>query len=163
MDLLMSVGYFNEGYRSYMIDPDLTASVLCTGNKVVMTKRISILHHREWSEGVDWHKKIKHEMGGIDNRKIYYEKFRFLQNSLSPSVQLKKRFGNSVGRFLFNGSSESFIRCKLNRRDWINLFGGHFIRLSDPLRTINLPYHLLQQIPLHLLKIGTNPYRYLVE
>ena len=46
LDLLRSVGFFNEDYYSYNIDPDITASVLCTGKKVVMTKKISVLHHR---------------------------------------------------------------------------------------------------------------------
>ncbi len=43
------IGFFNEGYRSYMIDPDITASILCTGHRVVMTRAVAVLHHREWA------------------------------------------------------------------------------------------------------------------
>ena len=49
-ELGRQIGFFNEGYRAYMVDPDLTASMLCTGYRVVMTKAVAVLHHREWAE-----------------------------------------------------------------------------------------------------------------
>ena len=50
-DLARRVGFFNESYRSYMIDPDLTASILCTGHKVVMTRQVAVLQQRRGEVG----------------------------------------------------------------------------------------------------------------
>ena len=87
-ELLRSVGYFNEDYRSYTIDPDLTASVLSAGKAVVMTKQISVLHHRTWDQDGNFDDRARREMGGIDNPAIYSKKFRYLD---VPPVALSPR------------------------------------------------------------------------
>src|SRR5574341_384263 len=69
-NLLRAVGYFNEMYRSYTIDTDLTTSVLCAGTSVVMTKNLSVLHHREWAEQETLEKMVR-DQGGIDNKSVY--------------------------------------------------------------------------------------------
>jgi GT2 family glycosyltransferase len=187
VDSLRSVGYFNESYRAYMIDPDLTASILCTGKSVVLTKSISILHHREWAENVDVKDKIKREQGGINNKRIYMEKFSFLRNSPKLLVfhQQRSRLHRhaTVGPFhvdsdtlkmcriwlgylrqiLFLGAGPDAVRLGLNWCDWNNLIYGRFVRLTDPLDCKNFPYYLVQRLPRHLLLSGANPYRHLVE
>jgi GT2 family glycosyltransferase len=161
--LLRSVGYFNENYRSYFIDPDLTASVLCTGKCIVMTKRINIYHYRAYTEtGETVEEQMKREMGGIDNEKIYQEKFRFLEASLTPGVWIKKQVGRCLGKILFLQSRPDSIRFRLNHCDRINITHGRFIRLTDPLENIRHPYHLVQKIPAKLLISEANPYRHLV-
>ena len=157
-DLLRSVGYFNEGYRSYTIDPDLTASVLCAGRRVVMTKRVCLLHHRSWAEHEDVQVKVKRETAGIDNKAIYGEKFKFLKTSKTLVARAQARLGVYVGRILFNGSKPESRRLGVNRRDWRNITRGRFIRLTDPLANIPHPYHLTQKIPSRLLMSKTNPY-----
>lgn len=160
-DLLKSVGYFNEAYRSYTIDPDLTASVLCTGKSVVMTKRISLPHHREWANH-EGEEKIKRDMGGIDNAKIYREKFEFLEVPRIHPSRIKARLGRYVEQILWLHSGPGSLRFGLKRRDWHNLSRGRFIRLTDPLENMRHPYHLVQRIPRSLLTLETNPYRHLV-
>lgn len=162
-NLLRSVGYFNESYRAYTIDPDLTASVLCTGKSVVMTKRISVLHHREWAKDDEWKEKIKRDMGGIDNAKIYHEKFKFLEGSHTLPMRVRARLGGYLARILLVRSTPNSTRLGLNYRDWRNVTRGRFICLTDPLENMRRPYHLVQRIPRSLLELPTNPYRHLVE
>ena len=161
-DLLRSVGYFNEGYRSYTIDPDLTASILCSGRKVVMTKRVSVLHHREWAEheGTD---KIMREMRGIDNARIYRRKFEYLAQprTLSLARRLKNRIFTYLERILPLKTGSDSLRFGLNRRDFRNVTCGRFIRLSDPLKNRKNPYHLVQSIPTKFLAREANPYCHL--
>ncbi|MBI4539322.1 MAG: glycosyltransferase [Gemmatimonadetes bacterium] len=164
-DLLAAVGYFNEAYRSYTIDPDLTASVLCTGKWVVMTKRIAVLHHRGWEGNGRAESVSAREATLARNLGIYREKFRFLADGVSRSALrdgLKARTGRIVGRVLFKGVEPRGVRFGLNRRDWYNITYGRFIRLTDSLENRGRPYHLVQRMPRWLLRSEGNPYRHLV-
>lgn len=151
------VGFFNTGYRSYMIDPDLTASILCTGHRVVMTRDVAVLHHREWAER-EGDEKVAREMGGIDNFAIYRRKFAFLATS-SPLPWIRERVLRYAWRLLYLGASPDRRRFWMNRRDWINLAGGRFISLFDPIVHAGRPFHLAQRIPDRLLSNPGNPYR----
>lgn len=157
--LARAVDFFNEGYRSYMIDPDLTASMLCMGRRVVMTRYVAVLHHREWAEtegpGID--AKVARDMGGIDNVAIYRRKFAFLAPTRTLSARLRARLVRYAARLLFLGASPEARRLGLNRRDWVNLAGGRFISILDPVKHIGLPYHLAQAIPAARLASPDNP------
>ena len=161
-DLLKSVGYFNEDYRSYTIDPDLTASILCTGQRVVVTKEIGVLHHREWSEE-EWDEKMNRDMAGIDNFRIYSEKFEFLLSSESFLAKFGTWIVPSLLYSLFSNADVDDTYLGLNFRDWRNLIGGRFIRLFDPLIYRNREYYLNQIIPNKYLCLENNPYRHLVK
>ncbi|MBI5055291.1 MAG: glycosyltransferase [Nitrospirae bacterium] len=154
MELLRSVGFFNELYRSYTIDTDLTASVLSAGKSVVMTKHVSVLHHREYieREGKD---RIKQSMAGIDNAKIYAGKFKFLGASPYPA-RVKNALGLMLGKLLFPEPDTE--RFGLNTRDWTNLTRGRFISVMDPVINWQNPYHLTQKIPRNMLGLKENPY-----
>jgi glycosyltransferase involved in cell wall biosynthesis len=157
-DLARQVGFFNEGYRSYMIDPDMTASILCTGHTVVMTREVAVLHHREWAER-EGNEKVERDMGGIDNFAIYRRKFAFLEASRTPGARIRARAVHYLARLLFLGARPDARRLMLNRRDWINLAGGRFISLFDPIVCAGRPYNLAQRIPTALLDSAGNPYR----
>ena len=152
------IGFFNEGYRSYMIDPDITASILSTGHRVVMTREIAVLHHREWAEQ-EGDEKVARDMGGIDNFAVYRRKFGFLAPSNTLAARLRARLVRYAWRLLFLGAGPDARRCWLNRRDWINLAGGRFLSLFDPLIHLGRPYHLSQAMPAALLESPANPYR----
>lgn len=151
------VGFFNESYRAYMIDPDLTASMLSAGARVVMTRRIAVLHHREWAE-TGGEEKVVREMGGIDNRAVYRSKFGYLAASATPAARLRSRFVHYAWRLMFLGAAPGATRFGLNWRDWHNLAQGRFISLLDPLKNAGRPYHLTQTIPAALRESGGNPY-----
>ena len=156
--LARQVGFFNEGYRSYMIDPDMTASILCTGHRVVMTKAVAVLHHREWAER-EGDEKVARDMGGIDNAAIYRRKFAFLSPSHTLFVRIRARLVYYIARVLFLGVDPGSRRLWLNRRDWYNLAGGRFMSLLDPLIHAGRPYHLAQALPPALVDSPDNPYR----
>jgi len=162
MKLLRAVGFFNESYHSYTIDPDLTASVLCAGKDVVMTKKVSLLHHREWSEhlsGEDAKALVKRNMKGIDNKRIYHEKFKFLEIAPGQRTRRKIRLRRLLQRcLLLNG-----LGLGLSREDWRNFSRGRFVPLMDPWKNRRHSYHLVQRIPRNLLMVPTNPYKHLVD
>lgn len=152
------VGFFNEGYRAYMIDPDLTASILSTGARVVMTRDIAVLHHREWAEK-EGDEKVIREMGGIDNFAVYREKFSYLAPSATAAATLRSRLMHYAWRIMFLRTTSGTTRFGLNWRDWHNLAQGRFISVFDPLESAGKSYHLDQMIPAPLLASRLNPYR----
>jgi GT2 family glycosyltransferase len=154
--VVRAVGFFNEQYRSYMIDPDLTASVLALGKQVVMTRDVSVLHHREWAEK-EGDEKVARDMGGINNQAIYHERFGFLAGTRTLGVRVRGRVGRYLTRLLFLGAAPESRRFGLNRRDWQNLSAGRFISVLDPFRTAGKPYHLAQRIPPHVVAHARNP------
>ena len=161
-NLLRSLGYFNESYVSYWIDPDLTASVLCSGKTVVMTKQVCILHRREWSLSEDEEDKERRSRWQQAGRQIYLDKFEFLAASWTPVIEARQIAGRYLGRLLFFQTTAESKRFGLNRRDWRNLAGGRFIELTDPVENHKKPYYLAQRIPPGLLASEANPYGHLV-
>jgi len=155
-DLLAKLGYFNEEYRSYGIDPDLTAAVLCSGKKVVMTKKVSVLHYRE---PTDQDKRRKE----LENYKaIYRQRFQFLGlNSRLQQLRLNIRF--FMLKNLFRRAKADTLRFGMNRHDRKNLIKCNFIRWADPFFCWSLDHHLVQKIPTSLLLNKTNPYRHLLS
>jgi GT2 family glycosyltransferase len=159
MKLLRSVRYFNEGYRTYLIDPDLTASVLCTGKKVVMTKDVCILHHREWADD-NWEAKIQGAMNGINHYQIYLDKFAFIR-SRTIWERIRKWVGFAMSIPFLDGILIKLMG--LNSRDWLNLTKGRFISPLDVLSNIHKPYHNVQRVPKSVLNRERNPYKHLLQ
>lgn len=160
MALLAAVGGFNEAYRSYTIDPDLTASVLCAGRRVVMTRAVSVLHHRRWADEEPWEQRVRREMGGIDNEAIYRRKFRFLAGTATPVAWGRRWLMRAAEEALFMGAGPGTSRFGGTRRDWRNLARGRFLPLSFQGRA-KRPYHLDQRIPARWLAHPDNPHRVL--
>ena len=156
--LARQVNFFNEQYRSYMIDPDLTAAILCTGHRVVMTRKVAVLHHREWAE-TEGDEKVAREMGGIDNFAIYRRKFAFLAASRTMGARVRGRLMRYVAGALFLGARPGATRFGLSRRDFVNLGGARFTSLLDAFVNAGRPYHLAQSLPPALLASAGNPCR----
>lgn len=159
MELLRSVGYFNQDYKTYLIDPDLTASVLCAGKKVVMTKDICVRHHREWADE-NWESKVQGTMNGINHYQIYLDKFSFVQKRTLPE-RIRKWIGRAMSLPLLGNVLMKFMR--LNTRDWLNLTAGRFISPLDVVQNRNNPYHNVQRIPQDVLNREHNPYKHLLQ
>ena len=160
--ILRDVGYFNENYHTYFFDPDFTASVLCTGHSVVMTKDVGIQHHRDVEDIEDWNSKIDKELSRVDHKKVYYEKFKFLADTHTPLVRFANWFSRYLIYFLFLNAQPDTKRLGLNRRDWRNIITGRFIKLFDLIQNKNRDYYLVQKLPRSVLLDERNPYRYLV-
>ncbi|MCB0104086.1 MAG: glycosyltransferase [Anaerolineales bacterium] len=161
-EVARSVGFFNEDYPMYMIDPDLTASILCTGKKVVMTKPVCVLHRPEWALQ-DKASKKKDRLKGVDHLEIYRRKFFFLEKrSLMEQFKRVVRFA-FYGLYLNMLSNAVMKMLVLNSRDWQNLTKARFIHLFDPIKNRSKPYHNEQQIYRNILLRPGNPYRHLVK
>ena len=159
MKLLRSVGYFNEDYKTYLIDPDLTASVLSAGKKVVMTRDVCVRHHRKWADE-NWESKVQGTMNGIDHYQIYLNKFAFVQKRTLPD-RLKKWAARVASLPLLGSALRKAWR--LNSRDWLNLTQGRFIRLTDAAQNKRNAFHNVQCLPADVLNRQGNPYRHLLE
>lgn len=159
MEVLRSVGYFNQDYKTYLIDPDLTASVLCTGRTVVMTKDVCVRHHREWADE-NWEGKVQGTMNGINHYQIYLDKFAFIQKRTFVE-RIRKWIGRAMALPLLAGPLMKVMG--LNARDWLNLTGGRFIGLLDSIRHVRHSYHNVQRIPKSVLKRERNPYKHLLQ
>lgn len=158
MDLARSVGFFNEDYPMYMIDPDLTASILSTGKKVVMTKPICVLHRPTWALANKAEQKKK-RLQGVDHLEIYRRKFSFLQKR-SLWEQVKRGIRYVLYGLYFTPLSNKIMKfLRLNTRDQNNLTKSRFIHLFDPFVNWSKPYHNEQKIYRHILLRDGNKYR----
>jgi hypothetical protein len=165
--LLRDVGYFNENYRTYGIDPDLTASVLCTGKQVVLTKQASILHHRAGIVESNTETNQTDDSPNVNLRDawvdVYQQKFKFLDVPIIPYDRTKAWLTQHLKPILFPPEQRNSRRLGFSYRDWRNLIKGRFVSPLDPIQNLFHPYYLTQQIPLPLLRSDANPYRDLVE
>lgn len=160
MSLLRSVGFFNEDYHSYTIDPDLVASVLCTGRSVVLTKRISVFHHRADAETDEYQERKKSQSS--KNREIYDRKFKFLADSVYLTTGWQARLRQKMVKDLYFRSARISAMLGLNIKDQYNLLGARFIQPTDPVTHFFHHYYMEQRIPRKLLLLPSNPYRHLV-
>lgn len=161
MGLLRDVGYFNEAYRFYFIDPDLTARILCAGRDVVMTRPVSVLHHRAWSQTTDPVRRNDELSQGVDNAAIYRQAFGFLREAGASRQAMRQRAPRVLDRVFRKRGLDARV-LGLCRRDVGNIVNAWFTSLSDPLRTLGKPYHLVQSIPPDLLDSPGNPCRALL-
>jgi glycosyltransferase involved in cell wall biosynthesis len=163
--LLRAVGYFNECYYTYGIDPDLTASILCTGKQVVMTKQICVLHHRAkfGDRNVEIGEEFTPSVFRKDWKIVYHQKFKFLDSSIVASEKPKTWLNRHLKPILFPPEKKNSSRFGINHRDWRNIIKGKFISSIDLLKNLFRPYYLVQRIPSSLLTSDANPYRELLD
>lgn len=152
MKVLKSVGFFDKQYVTYRADADMTGIILCAGKKIVMTKQMAVLHHRAWANDEKKLLEAKKRDSTKLGKSILYHKFKFLGSVRDPLHRVKER-----GLRFIND------RIRSNKhKDWEILAQSRFIKILDPLLTINKPYYLVQKIPKKLLLKKRNPYKHLV-
>jgi GT2 family glycosyltransferase len=144
--LLQSLGGFSEEFRDYGIDPDLTTRVLFAGYSVVYTKRIALLHYRDWGPARDspqFRDKMFQQQQYLE---LYRKKYGHLANgalSWSLKRQLGRAFRHAVPKGALSSTREFLGGCP---RDWNNVLSARFISPLDPIRSKNQPYHLVQTL-----------------
>lgn len=153
MQLLREIGYFDERYHTYGLDPDLTASVLCAGKKVIFTKQIGVLHYRS---GQTARSKIE------EYKKIYRKKFDFL-GEIPGQYQLRIKLFRWYLKNLFRGAKPKSTRFGLDKRDREILSTGMFFGWKEPFAKMRKDFHLEQKIPAKMITTDTNPYKHLVS
>ena len=158
--LLQELDGFDEEFRDYGIDADLTTRVLLAGYKVVFTKRVAIHHYRNHDTD-NWTTKSNRDLRlklAID---LYRKKYATLcmaasTSSTSASSHQPPRFfekllklhklASHVSGFLGN---DAIVARWINAffHDWRNVLRGRFISKWDPFINLCHPYYLIQQIP----------------
>ena len=109
--VLHQIGGFSEEFMDYGIDPDLTARVLLGYGDIVYTKKISLLHRRDWGEQ-DSAQRTSQIKKQENYRKIYSEKY--CNPSHSNNQALKVRLFSVLSRFLGKRFSLIYV--------WENIF-----------------------------------------
>jgi GT2 family glycosyltransferase len=156
--LLNAVGGFHDGYRVYMVDPDLTAAVLSTGATVVMTRKVVLLHDR--GQPVDRAGRESVERDRADPAKeLYARRYRYLDRPRPTKDRILRGLARTVLRGLLAKLPQNGSRLGLNRRDQYVLGSARFLSPLDPLRSAGRTVHLVQRIPPALLLDEANPYR----
>lgn len=161
--IIRLLGGFDEEFRDYGIDADLTTRVLLARYKVVYTKQVAIHHYRNHDED-NWIASPGRKNRLERARELYRQKHARLIESSSLrtasaffSFRLLKYYG-SVLRLLatITGSRKLERWKKTHLRDLVNIFSGRFISRWDLIRNLGNPYYLVQEIPLALLMDRAN-------
>lgn len=142
-DLLKKIGGFSEEFRDYGIDPALTADVLYAGYTVVYTKKVALLHYRNWSDDPDSeHYKWLMERHSLA-KELYIRKYCSHANESAPAPLVGTWIWRIIKRVqqLF----PSALRNSVMARDLHNILVGRYIRFYDPLLTFGEDYHLVQR------------------
>ncbi|PSN20257.1 hypothetical protein C7271_03060 [filamentous cyanobacterium CCP5] len=161
-ELLQQVDYFDETFRDYGIDSDLTAKILLTGYKVVYTKAVAIHHYRDHEQApgaIAIHERSQRQER---TQQLYARKYdnviRFtLRDRINQRVNrflwiairlyCLERFQKSLGRFTIG---LPFPQQKFFRghpiRDWQNVLLASLISRSDLWQNRDNPFYLVQSI-----------------
>jgi GT2 family glycosyltransferase len=150
--LFRQIGFFDEAFKTYGVDPDLTTQVLLAGYKVVHTRQVAIHHYRDHA-GSPGALVLEQRQAGVQQAKaLYARKYARLialrsrwrmgmywllrRLLLYPGHRLARKLRIPVEQWL--GVSE---------RDWTNLLYTQYVSLFDFFANRGKPYYLAQSIP----------------
>jgi GT2 family glycosyltransferase len=168
-DLFRKIGYFDESFKNYGIDPDLTTKVLLAGYRVVHTKTVAIHHFRDHDSEDGAISIVERAKSKEAYKKKYYEKYSYLVEC-SVTEKYKMRAKKVVWRYIKKlnkrlekkGLQIERITGK-NLRDWKNLTRCRYISILDFFYNRNNSYYLEQHIPKKILLSKKNPHKKLTQ
>lgn len=173
LDLLKDVGYFDESYPDYGMDVDLTTKILLKGYKIVYTKKVAILHFRNYIEYPGAYKKNTRNSKLLLSQKIYVKKFHELCRVYRIKRLLFFRFLVLIRliflrfweylffpfTFIISRTRYAWIignlrktwllilkRVFSNSRDWNNILRGQYLPFFDLWYNRKKSYYLVQKI-----------------
>lgn len=144
--VLKKVGGFREEFRDYGIDPALTADVLFAGYKIVYTKKIALLHYRNWSEdpNSDNYKWLKERQTAA--KILYDQRYGVKLIKKRKKNKLVASFSNTLKKLIFKLIKKSYFQRSALIRTAKNILSASYISKLDPLKSIGKDYHLVQKI-----------------
>lgn len=155
VSVLKEVDYFDEEFRDYGIDADLTTKVLLAGHQVAYTKEVVIHHYRD------------HETApgaiGSESRTPKLERAHMLYSEKYERIfrTQGKRTIHQHGGVLLWRFYKSMLKVKAlmrrhpaglfrhEERDWHNVAHCAYIDKLDLWRNRNEPFYLVQEIKLN--------------
>jgi GT2 family glycosyltransferase len=157
--LLKKIGGFDEEFRDYGIDGDLTTRVLLEGYKVVLTRRIAVHHYRDHAT-VNWTDNRGREDRMRKARDLYGRKFRALVEMVDGGGKYDRdQRLSSKGLYRITRLYDLVQKTGLSMEkwmkvgpwDWRNLYLARFISRLDFALNYFRPYYLVQRIPSQVL------------
>jgi glycosyltransferase involved in cell wall biosynthesis len=150
--LFKQVGYFDERYRTYGIDPDLTMKVLLAGYQVAYTKPVAIHHYREharWPGAIDDSVRAAQQQAAKD---LYWETYQAWVRPRSPWLKTLYHALRHYFIYPVYGAARRAGRpleawLGYSERDWSNMLHGRYISKLDLLKNRRNPYYLVQRMP----------------
>jgi GT2 family glycosyltransferase len=168
-DLFRKLGFFDETFKNYGIDCDVTAKVLLSGYRVVFTKKVGIHHYRDHDSENGAMSKVERAKGRELVNQKYYTKYAFLIDcnfSTRLKMRIKKLIWRGIKSLNKRIEKKGFQIEKItgkNRRDWKNLMNGRYISIFDFSQHRKHPYYLEQYMPKEILLSNKNPYKSLIQ
>lgn len=150
--LMQELGGFDEEFRDYGIDIDLTTRVLLAGYKVVFTKKVAIYHYRDFETktwiDMDARKERLQKAQGKFERKYPFLKKR--KKRFSKFFNTIKSRSLSGIQWVYKLTEKRRIYLErwlfVNEKDWQNVILGRYISIWDFLMNFGRPYYLVQRI-----------------
>jgi GT2 family glycosyltransferase len=146
-EVLQGLGGFNEEFRDYGIDPDLTIRVLLSGHNIAHTRKIALKHYRDWGPGPE-SAQFKEQMERQRKyQELYSRKYGYLASG-GMGWKIKKAIWGLIRRLKsheFVDSTRSLFGAL--PRDWQNAMCGRYISIFDSIRYRHQRYHLVQHAP----------------
>jgi GT2 family glycosyltransferase len=168
-DLFQRIGYFDESFKNYGIDPDLTTKVLLSGYRVVYTKNVAIHHFRDHDSiagAIDKTDRVKSQERISEKYNTKYSYLIECNFSKKRHMQMKRltwRCIKSLNKRLEKRGFQIETITKKNIKDWKNLTHCRYISLFDFFYNQNHPYYLKHHIPKNILISKKNPGKKLAE
>jgi len=150
--LFREVGFFDEAFKTYGIDPDITTRVLLAGQKVVFTRQVAIHHYRNHAAAPGAMQAQERRAGMERARQLYAQKYAAL-------IPLRSRTRQAVywllRRALIYPAHRVARRLRIpledwlgvSERDWINLGLAQYISVFDFIAHRAQDFYLVQHIP----------------
>jgi GT2 family glycosyltransferase len=164
-DVLRKIGYFDESFKNYGIDPDVTTKVLLAGYRVVHTKNVAIHHfrdHESLAGAIDKTERAKNQeriSEKYNGKYSYLIEYNFSKKRRMRVKRLTWRFIKSLNKRLEKRGLQIETITKKNIKDWKSLTHCRYISILDFFNNRNNPYYLEQQIPEKILVSKKNPYK----
>lgn len=146
-DLMKEVGGFDEDFIDYGIDVDLTAKILLSNKSVVLTKKVSVLHHRDHhgSPGAitgDRAFKIKRSYD------LFSMKYPELERYSKVEI-FRKIFWGTVWKLIEKLSSFVMTKPYVTNEKLLNCYNilnGRYVSKFDWICSRNKKYYIVQSI-----------------
>jgi len=168
-DLFRKIEYFDESFKNYGIDPDVTTKVLLSGYRVVYTKAIAIYHFRDHgSEGGAISKVERAKSKGLlkQNYHIKYSNLIYYNFPKKIGMLVRRCIWLCIKAIIKHYNKKNLqieTVAGINIRDWKNITKARYISIFDLFYNRNNPYYLDQYIPKKILLSNKNPYKNLVN
>jgi GT2 family glycosyltransferase len=149
--LFKQIGYFDEAFRTYGVDPDLTTQVLLAGWQVAFTRRVAIHHYRDHAAAPG----ALTLAARAEEKRVTHRTYEQKYNAFIRPRPLWQRlayggFWRAVVRPAYAAARRLGIPLEeqlgYDERDWSNLLYARYVSVFDFLANRGKPFYLVQRM-----------------